>query len=550
MKASLKTNETFGKLPPSILVANRAAFTLIELLVVIASGRWRQRVLALALFCLLLPGTLMSAHGELVLANFSAAKPVKIMAIGDSITDDCIFNGAWRQYLQPLLDANGYPFTFVGRIQSAPSGSFTKTQHEGYCGAVVAPPGVLTSPVHGYAGTNVYLLKIVADALTNATPDLVLVLIGANDIGRGRNPCQVATNDMPNLLDIIFSNAPNANVILAKITSLYNANAGGLNYGACYTNVSIYNAALQMMVNQRRARGQNVSLADMFSVVDIATMFNGDHLHPNATGLQAIAQEWFTRIQAITITTSQVTSTLIHGGDVWKYSDTGQDLGTNWSQPNYDDTGWAGGAARLGYGDLAVFTTVSFGPDASNKHITTYFRDSFVAPGNVTFTNLNFRLARVDGAVVWLNGQEVFRTNMPAGPITDTNLASQPTVVVGAAYTFYPTNIAVPNLPAGTNLVAVEVHLYVAGRTVLGFDMELIGTGYISPSLSIASAGTNIFLAWPVANGTGYTLYSSTDLTAPGSWINAAATVQTNGGQYVVTLSPDAITRFFRLQKP
>jgi hypothetical protein len=80
--------------------------------------------------------------------------------------------------------------------------------------------------------------------------------------------------------------------------------------------------------------------------------------------------------------------------------------------------------------------------------------------------------------------------------------------------------------------------------------MELIGTGCFSPALSIASAGTNIFLAWPVANGTGYTLYSLTDLTAPGGWTIAAATVQTNGGQYVVTVSPNTITRFFRLQKP
>ena len=287
-----------------------------------------------ALFCLLLSGTLMSARGEVVLANFSAANPVKIMAVGDSITDDCVFNGAWRQYLQPLLDTSGYSFTFVGRVASVPSGSFTKTNHEGYCGAVVAPPGVMTSPVNGYAGTNVYLLKIVADALANATPDLVLVLIGANDIGRGRDPYLVATNDMPNLLDIIFSNAPNASVILAKITSLYSANASGLNYGAYATNVPTYNAVLQAMVNQRRALGQNVSLADMFSVVSIDTMFNSDHLHPNAMGLQAIAQEWFTRIQAITITTNQVTSTLVHGGDVWKYSDTGQDPGTNWSQAN------------------------------------------------------------------------------------------------------------------------------------------------------------------------------------------------------------------------
>ena len=512
----------------------------------VTSGRWRQPIL-LALFCLLLPGALMSARGELVLANFSAANPIKIMAIGDSITDDCVFNGAWRQYLQPLLETNGYPFTFVGRVQSVPSGNFTKTQHEGYCGAVVAPPGVLTYSVNGYAGTNVYLLKIVADAFTNATPDLVLVLIGANDIGRGRNPWQVATNDMPNLLDIIFSNAPNANVILAKITSLYNAS---LNYGIYYTNVSIYNAALQAMVNQRRALGQNVSLADMFSVVTIGTMFNPDHLHPNALGLQAIAQEWLTRIQAITLTTNRVTSTLIHGGEVWKYSDTGQDLGTNWSQTNYDDSGWASGTARLGYGDPAVFTTVSYGPDATNKHPTTYFRDSFVVPDNVTFTNLNIRLSRVDAAVVWLNGQEAFRTNMPAGPITYTNLAALPTIVVDTAYIFYPTNIAVSNLPAGTNVVAAEIHLYRAGRTSLGFDMEVIGTGYFSPSLSIASAGANIFLTWPVTNGAGYTLYSSTDLTAPGSWTNAAATVQTNGGQYVVALVPDASTRFFRLQKP
>ena len=503
-----------------------------------------------ALFCLLLSGTLMSARGQLVLANFSAANPIKVMAIGDSITDDNT-PGAWRQYLQPLLDANGYPFTFVGRVSSVPSGSFTKTNHEGYSGAVIAPPGVLSYAVHGYAGPDVYLQKIVADALTNATPDLVLLLIGVNDIGRGRDSYQVATNDMPNLLDIIFSNAPNANVILAKVTSLYNADLSGLNYAAYASNIPIYNAALQTMVNQRRALGQKVFLADMFSVVQRAVMFNGDNVHPNTTGLQAIAQEWFARIQAITVTTNQVTSTLIPGGDIWKYSDTGQDLGTNWSQPGYDDSGWASGTARLGYGDPTVFTTVSFGTNASNKHITTYFRDSFVVPGNVTFTNLNFRLARVDGAVVWLNGQEAFRTNMPIGPITYMNPASQRAIIYEQPYTFYPTNITVSNLPAGTNLVAVEVHLYNASRTSLGFDMELIGTGYfLPPALSIAAAGTNIFLAWPVANGTGYTLYSSTDLTAPEGWTNAAATVQTNSGQYVVTILPDAITRFFRLQKP
>ncbi len=241
---------------------------------------------------LLAVSILTAARADLVLTNFTAAHPLKIMAVGDSITDDCVFNGAWRLYLQPLLETNGYPFTFVGRELSMASGSFTKIHHEGMCGAVIAPPGVFA--VHGYAATNAYLQKTVADALTNATPDLVLILIGANDIGHGRNPWLTATNDMPNLLDLIFSNAPNANVLLAKITTLQNATA---NYGNYAVNVPIYNAALQGVVNQRRAAGQNVFLADMFSVVDYATMFNGDHLHPNQLGLQAIAREWLTRIR-------------------------------------------------------------------------------------------------------------------------------------------------------------------------------------------------------------------------------------------------------------
>ncbi len=313
------------------------------------------------------------SRAELTLTNYSAAHPVKIMAIGDSITDDCEYNGAWRAYLQTLLDTNGYPFTFVGRNASGVTTGFTKVLHEGYCGAVIAPPGVLTSPVHGYAGTNVYLQTIVPDALAANTPDLVLLLIGANDIGRGRDPLQTATNDMSHLLDLIFAQAPNANIIVARITSLQNAMVGGLNYGAYYANVYLYNAALQAMVNQRHASGQNVFLADMFSVVDPNTMFNTDHLHPNPLGLATMAQEWFTQIQAITITTNQLTTRLLPGGSVWKYNDTGEDLGTNWTQPSFDDSGWSNGVGRLGFGDATDATTVSFGTNQSSKNITTYF---------------------------------------------------------------------------------------------------------------------------------------------------------------------------------
>ena len=65
--------------------------------------------------------------GGLALTNFTPASPIKVMAIGDSITDDCVTNGAWRAFLQPLLESNGYPFTFVGRqVSVASPATFTK----------------------------------------------------------------------------------------------------------------------------------------------------------------------------------------------------------------------------------------------------------------------------------------------------------------------------------------------------------------------------------------------------------------------------------------
>lgn len=219
-------------------------------------GRWRCWPVWLS--CLwLLAGT--NLRGELVLTNFSAANPLKVMAVGDSITDDCSIIGAWRQYLQPLLQTNGYPFTFLGRFSSTASGTFTKVKHEGICGAVIAAPGMMTTPVHGYSGIDTYIQKTLMDGLVTNTPDLVLIFMGANDIGRGRNPYLVATNHLPALLDSIFARLPAAKIIVTKPTTLQNAAVGTPYYSSFATNVPIYNTMMQSVINARRAQGQNVS---------------------------------------------------------------------------------------------------------------------------------------------------------------------------------------------------------------------------------------------------------------------------------------------------
>jgi hypothetical protein len=117
-------------------------------------------------------------------------------------------------------------------------------------------------------------------------------------------------------------------------------------------------------------------------------------------------------------------SALVPAGSVWKYRDDGSDEGTAWRTAAFNDAAWASGPAQLGYGDGDEATVVGFGGNPSAKYITTYFRRTFIVGNPSDFASLHLRVLRDDGAVVYVNGSEVFRSNMPAGTITSTTLAS------------------------------------------------------------------------------------------------------------------------------
>lgn len=492
-----------------------------------------------------LAGTALRA--ELVLTNYTASRPLKVMSVGDSITDDSSINGAWRSYLQPLLQTNGYVYTNLGRWVSSSSPTFTLTRHEGMDGAVIAYPGL--SPAHGYVAASNYTLLTLAQALANVTPDLFLIDMGVNDMGRGRNPYFVATNDMAALLDMIFAKVPAANIIVGKPTSITYASILSPPYSTYGTNMPIFGAALQSLVNARRAQGQNVFIADLFSVVTSPSMMKSDGTHPIATGLTAMANEWRFRIAAITVRTDRVVTPFIAGGMNWKYSDQGLDLGTNWSQPQYDDSAWAVGPARLGYNLPAIATTVSFGTNSASKYLTTYFRRAFVAPGNVLYTNLNLRLNRVDGAIVWLNGREIFRANLPAGPATFQTQASV-AMTADLMHNYFPTNIPIAGLPAGTNVLAVEVHKFSPSQAGLSFDLELFGGGVYTPRLAASRNGSDVIVRWPATNNPGFILLSGTNLAQSASWSPLGGPYVLNGGfyEYREPLDQSQAAKFYRLQ--
>ncbi|HEX4121408.1 MAG TPA: GDSL-type esterase/lipase family protein [Verrucomicrobiae bacterium] len=510
--------------------------------------KWRWCfLLTWLVVCAFIAGT---AGAELVLTNYTAAHPLKVLASGDSITDDSVTNGAWRSYLAKLLVTNGYVFTNLGRWASSPTAGFTQVHHEGMDGAVIAAPG-LSGPTHGYAAANNYALETLADALTNMTPDLVLIDLGVNDMGRGRNPYHVATNDLSALLDLIFAKVPSAHIIVSKPTTITYSTILTPPYDTYRTNMLMFGDAVQALAAARRAQGQNVFVADLFSAVYPSSTLNSDGTHPNAIGLSAIANEMMFRIAAITTRPDSVTTPFVLGGSVWKYSDQGLDLGTNWCQTGFDDSTWSQGAGRLGYGIFGITSTVGYGPSSTNKYVTTYFRNTFVVPGNVTYTNINVRLNRVDGAVVWLNGQELYRVNLPAGAITYETMATTPVSQVGDdSNTYFPTNLPIAGLSAGTNVVAVELHKYTRTTGGITFDLELFGNGVYLPTLSVAATPGALQVGWP-SNYPSFSLQTTSNLGSSDVWQFVPGPYPLSNNSFEVSIPTNGSpAQFFRLIEP
>ncbi len=154
---------------------------------------------------------------------------------------------------------------------------------------------------------------------------------------------------------------------------------------------------------------------------------------------------------------------LIEAESDWRYQD-GGDAVAGWNLPGFDDQAWASGTAELGFGDGDENTNLTPGS------VTYYARRTFDAAGPLP-TSLEVFLKADDGAVVYLNGTEVLRDNLPAGRIDGSTSALD--WRAGPDEDFRSFVIPADALVAGQNVIAVSVHNVWAGNNDLGFDLQL-----------------------------------------------------------------------------
>src|SRR5688500_14872608 len=106
--------------------------------------------------------------------------------------------------------------------------------------------------------------------------------------------------------------------------------------------------------------------------------------------------------------------TLVSRGALWRYWTDGSPL-TDWHQPAFNDRHWPQGRAQLGYGEGDEQTNIS---EPGFFPFTAYLRHTFTLTNPAAITSLTVQLVADDGALVFLNGRELTRKNLPLGTVT------------------------------------------------------------------------------------------------------------------------------------
>lgn len=176
----------------------------------------------------------------------------------------------------------------------------------------------------------------------------------------------------------------------------------------------------------------------------------------------------------------------------WRYLVTPTAPDPSWSGLAFNDSAWPTGNGQFGYGDGDEATVLGFGGDTLNRYMTTYFRRTFTVTGKSSVQSASAHVLRDDGAVVHLNGVEIGRTNMPAGPINSSTPAlSNPR---GAEETtYYEIPIPINRLVEGDNVISVELHKASLSDGDMSFDarVELLKSSNPNPITLTTSGRVN-----------------------------------------------------------
>ncbi|MFC9333905.1 fibrinogen-like YCDxxxxGGGW domain-containing protein [Arthrobacter sp. NPDC057009] len=167
---------------------------------------------------------------------------------------------------------------------------------------------------------------------------------------------------------------------------------------------------------------------------------------------------------------------LVQAGAEWKYRFALEAPDPAWRTTSFDDSAWNNGTAPLGWGSTGIATQLTA---EGTRPLSSHYRKTFTVADPGTVAEVNIVTRADDGVVLYLNGTEVTRVNMPAGTITNNSFATAaPRTNVATAN---PVRLTLPGsaLAAGVNVLTAEVHSNF--RSTPDHSFELTATAVLKP---------------------------------------------------------------------
>ncbi len=229
-----------------------------------------------------------ASDGNIVIPEGTDA--VKLMCLGDSITDGFTVAGAYRNRLCDLILSDGLS-EGVDLVGSCSNGTGYDQDHEGHSGYAIAKiPASEDCEGRGRNG----LYESVDSWLAVSTPDIVLLQIGTNDI--------LSLYDLENAKSRLEALVERVKAKTADGGRIYLATIPYIAEDAVYNKTGKSQAELDALVNAynegvREIAGADdaVILADINSALTLSDLKDG--IHPNADGYAKMGDYWYSLIK-------------------------------------------------------------------------------------------------------------------------------------------------------------------------------------------------------------------------------------------------------------
>ena len=241
----------------------------------------------------------------------SEEKAIKIMCIGDSITDGYGTPGAYRKFLYNGLIKKGYSIDMVGSkagwntiySDESTGESFEyDDDNTGYSGFTIK----------SYGGRSGIYETLKETGCLSKKPDIIILQIGTNNVIDNHDKTE-NSKDYDILLDYILQNIPSTSMLF--ITTIPDLDPNRSDVYSWFSNyrhsddwqttysddvveklvtisLKSFNSDITSKANERKEAGQNIRAADVNRAIsDVKTQLK-DGVHPNDIGYKEMGEYW------------------------------------------------------------------------------------------------------------------------------------------------------------------------------------------------------------------------------------------------------------------